>query len=82
MRRPKLRFKALRDRTLKIARAWGIQRVCHVTLALCQQDMGKERLGAVVVMGSAQWPGANQESGGNNQGSSVWNIERCCFGSK
>ncbi len=25
MRRPKLRFKALRDSTLKIARAWGIK---------------------------------------------------------
>ncbi len=43
--------------------------------------MGKERLGAVVVIGSAQWPGANQESGGNNQGSSVGNIQLCCFGS-
>ncbi len=43
--------------------------------ALCQQDMGKERLGAVVAMGNAQSPGANQ-------GSSVGNIERCCFGSK
>ncbi len=32
-------------------------------------------------MGSAQWPGANQESGRNNQGSPVGNIERCCFGS-
>ncbi len=32
--------------------------------------MSKERLGAVVVMGRAQWPGANQESGENNQGSS------------
>nr|WP_241086259.1 hypothetical protein [Candidatus Vondammii sp. HM_W22] len=56
------------------------KRVCHVTLALCQQDIGKKRLGAVVVMSSAQWPGANQESGWNNQESSVENIERCCFG--
>ncbi len=46
---------------------------CH------SQDTGKERLGAVVVMGGAQWPGANQESGGNNQGSSVGNIERRYF---
>ncbi len=60
----------------------GDQRVCHVALALCQQGMGKERLGAVVVIGSTQSPGANQEDGGNNQGSSVGNIERCCFGSK
>ena len=28
-RRQKLRFKALRDSTLKTARAWAIKRVCH-----------------------------------------------------
>ncbi len=76
-RRQELRFKALRGSTQQTACAWAIK-----SLLLCQQDMGKEKLGAVVVMGSAQWPGANQESGGNNQGLSVGNIERCCFGSK
>ncbi len=74
MRRQELRFKALRGR-LPVPRRSRVYYYASKTL-------GKEKLGAVVVMGSAQWPGANQESGGNNQGLSVGNIERCCFGSK
>ncbi|MCU7912559.1 MAG: transposase [Candidatus Thiodiazotropha sp. (ex Lucinoma aequizonata)] len=49
----KLRFKSLRESTSEDGQSMGDQRVAHVTLALCQQNVGSERLGSVVIMGHA-----------------------------
>ncbi len=69
-RRPKLRFKVLRDSTLETARACGVK---EFAMSLSRHRQGK------AVSGGCHGQCA---VAGNNQGSSVGNIERCCFGSK
>ncbi|MCU7879251.1 MAG: hypothetical protein KZQ60_00670, partial [Candidatus Thiodiazotropha sp. (ex Lucinoma aequizonata)] len=49
----KLRFKSLRVEYVEDGQSMGDQRTGHVTLALCQQNVGSERLGSVVIMGRA-----------------------------
>ena len=77
-RRQKQRFKALRDSTLKTARAWaeGLtdQGTCHVIVGLCQQDLGTQGLGAVAILGGTLSTGAGMKKVAKTIKKHLWGI--------
>ena len=76
-RKQKQRFKALRDSTLKTARAWAIKEFacrCGVTSV----RPGRAKAGKVAVLGGALSAGADEEGCQDHQGTPVGYPERHC----
>ncbi len=72
----RLAFTALRESSLKTARAWGDQGVRHTSVALRQPHLGGEGVETLVGLGGQKPPGSGQEGCQNHQGTPMGNSQR------